>query len=1370
MKHLIYWSAPMSASYRPFELRNLAFCLSLLAFVVAVCATEKGRYVRVENPTGYIMAFGEIEVMSQGRNLALNRPDTIKGTLQPENSESDRSLTWNDYIVSGNNFASRQLTDGIANPAHRAAQWFALFEPKTRVPQINPWFEVDLGREVDIDQIILTGSDWPKGTWYRDGLAYRAISVLDKDRKVVWAKSWRFHDKETYPDGIFRFEIKAQDPEAKGVIGITVPENSHDWIPMTWLLKTEAAPEVPNPKERMEVFAERNSESNLKILADEFFTLLDVKIPELNPAFAAYHAGSYNKAFDIWKTYWFAKMKKENRNMALNFGELSYAGAADDLLAGFRATIAHYGAFAQQFTPGKICWIPLSADENNPVNENFKINGKALTMKEAMAIAGRNVEVGSGWMSLLKGYEEKGEVKYIQKWCEIQDDWTMNYFKDAASVPWEVENMFTFAPGLSWLQLMEDLNRIALKRPEFVNAIDSLTLARIQLRCMEKYITSWERQVRTTAFNHNAGGLNAYYPIVQYIGEFYPGQQAAREWRQAFERWMTTLGTERDGSNTEIGDEGHMEYSFPLSPLLRDIYATQPEWLTLGWKSLSLNWLDGLYFHLIRHLSPGGFDHRDGCSLRLSRLTATDNYNNGREHLVMLNRDKEVFGQPEVQRILAEWGQVGKGQDGVPVPNFPEVKNSILQKQEVFKRHLQGKLPEKPKVLSDWTPYTGEYYFRGGQNSDASFLAMAAYGSHGGSHYGLWFEEQYYGAFWSYNAGYPMLRAHAIKVDQCPPQQMFGRWQTFLPGTKTTAICESEEKPAPHRWLSTSHFDFGEALFHGAFQKAPRSTGENFRPRLSEIPPAIENVDSWRQVIQVRDLHLFITHETVEVPDQNAHEISVNYVVPLISRTQKPGEICRPEQLLLNPALEGSKGASAVSTIKAQNPTDPSVSLYQIASLPVTYQLKGEAKLEQHYSSRLTKNIGVASQEVETRYRGNKVKVINLFTSRNAGEEESVREVQPLNGDHGVLGCTAKFKDGSELWLQVSGKTSQILTCNGIKAKGTLLLVVQNKGVLKGLVLDSSQLEVKAQTCDIPYNNAQFELDADRCVLTPILKPIDPVRFLPDRTIFTDSEMVEMVSDTKGVEIRYTIDGTLPTRTSTLYRGPIKISATTEFTARAFRLDPQGQAMQADDFEINGTKFTIPSFGFFTKAEMKPALNVSPKNLKNGLIREFVQAPWYTLFSKLHWMPIEKTAYVQRELDMDDVKCNESYGLKYKGYIEIPKDGVYTFHAPKEYVKIEHASTYDLRVYIDGEELYLNQMWHARGTWSVALKKGLHHFQVNFADARTTPWKKSGCWNQGIYYPSPWSLYKGQPTEIKCSGPDFTSIRIPAQWLFYSEK
>ena len=122
------------------------------------------------------------------------------------------------------------------------------------------------------------------------------------------------------------------------------------------------------------------------------------------------------------------------------------------------------------------------------------------------------------------------------------------------------------------------------------------------------------------------------------------------------------------------------------------------------------------------------------------------------------------------------------------------------------------------------------------------------------------------------------------------------------------------------------------------------------------------------------------------------------------------------------------------------------------------------------------------------------------------------------------------------------------------------------------------------------------------------------------------------------------------------------------------------------------------------------------------------------------------------------------FGVRYTGFIEIPADGVWTFHAPAEYVGATCEPGYDLRVWIDGEEWNLGQRFHGLGRWSVPLAKGAHRLLVTFADARhrDRTVHNSGLWRG---YPTPWVVWKGEAPVLEISGPGLKRQPIPAEWI-----
>jgi len=1327
----------MTNCFRWVPLRRAAMVLlaAVLGAASAASALE-ARYVRVDNPTGFVMEFRQIEVYSGGRNVVRDQPDMICGTVPPR--PENRAPTPENIVVTGEREA-REITNGDTNVLHRASEWRAYVSPVSNANGLNPWFEIDLGQSLDVDQILVYASRYPS-TFYLDK-GHRVITLLDSERRVLWAEKWQYYAKEKYPDGIFRFTPTAQSVQQNSVVGTRLPLKVSDWVSMAWLLDADASRPPADAEERMRRFAARNSPAAVEAFAKRFFTLLDQTTPGLEGAFKLYGEGQYAPALEAWKKYWFAKMARVNLHWAFHNDYAGYRANGDDLLNGVMVTITPGEARAMRYVPGQINWIDLPADGKN--------------LNHALADCERKAQVGKVSWPLLYAYRDDPNPSYITRWAEIMDDWAMNFFEDAAQSPYEVENLFTFSPANSWLTTMEDLSDIARQHPLLVDQMPALTLARVQLICLEKYSTAWWRQARETVFNHLNGGICAYDGIRRYVGEFYPGQRLDQEWQQAFERFIT-LGTERDGSLTEIGDEGHQEIPVQHAPHLGYMEEMQPAWYTPGWRNRVLEWYDNLFTYMFRHLSPGGYEHRFAVDYRPARWTGTwQQYNLDRRFLPQsLDRDKEIFGIPEVRRMLDAWGHIS-----TPVPHSadPVWKESIAAQQKTHAQvaaFLGSEKPGAPQINSDWMPYTGAYYFRRGWQTDDAFLAMMACGSHGGSQAPQW----PYGMFYHYDYNFPLVAAQPVQVDGLPPQQLYGRMHCFQPGTKTMALTNADQDPAPHRWLSSGRYDFGEARFQGGYQRFAGFEGDWNGPHLMIREGAsVAGVETLRQIIQLRGSRLFIVTDASLASDQKPHDFEIPYTFSLSEWQKGAAKPFSPEQLKINEQKQ---------CVSSQNPDGPSVTLYQFADRPVQYQRGSEAKTEvRKYGKRLGSGIGIAEQGVKVKLRGEGFTMVSLISASNQEVAERIIAIEPLKSGKNAVGFHARLNGGGELWYLSSGLAEDRLECGPAQAIGQALLVATGAAGLSGLVLGAEKFALNGKLVKIGNPDFEFALESGRLAFTDILQPIAPVRFEPGRNAFAGSERVTMTSQTPGVEIRYTVDGTPPKRTSALYKGPITISESTEFAARAYRLGADGRVLAADDFEINGTKLTVPSYGWFYRKPLKPALAVDEKQLVSGLNYDLLQAPWWSLYASLHWLPAKESGVVTREMEALREPSGETCGMRYKGYVKIPQDGTYTFHAPRELCYMDNAPSYDLRVYIDGEEWYLTQWWHGHGTWSVPLAKGFHTFQVDFADARTNPWRKSGCWR---YYPRPWAVYQGAPTEILLSGPALEKARIPQDWLYRS--
>ena len=142
-------------------------------------------------------------------------------------------------------------------------------------------------------------------------------------------------------------------------------------------------------------------------------------------------------------------------------------------------------------------------------------------------------------------------------------------------------------------------------------------------------------------------------------------------------------------------------------------------------------------------------------------------------------------------------------------------------------------------------------------------------------------------------------------------------------------------------------------------------------------------------------------------------------------------------------------------------------------------------------------------------------------------------------------------------------------------------------------------------------------------------------------------------------------------------------------------------------------------------------------------------------------LPAQQTGTTDRLFDVSMHQSGSAFLTRYDGWLDVPADGVYTFHAPREFVIPDCDPGYDLRVFVDDQEWWPTMRWHALGTWSRALAKGPHKFRVIFVDTRTRPYKHETWMN----WPNLDVLWKGVTPTLEVAGPGIARQSIPAAWL-----
>jgi alpha-L-fucosidase len=204
--------------------------------------------------------------------------------------------------------------------------------------------------------------------------------------------------------------------------------------------------------------------------------------------------------------------------------------------------------------------------------------------------------------------------------------------------------------------------------------------------------------------------------------------------------------------------------------------------------------------------------------------------------------------------------------------------------------------------------------------------------------------------------------------------------------------------------------------------------------------------------------------------------------------------------------------------------------------------------------------------------------------------------------------------------------------------------------------------------------------------------------------IFVDAAEVSIASDRENVELRYTVDGSVPSATSSLVEGPIRLTTTTVVSARCFR----------DRQPVSGV-----SSAKFTKVTPRPATNAS--GLTNGVSYVYYEGDWDQLpdFSAL--MPVKKGSL--ENIDLSPKIKVEYFGIEYSGFIRIPTDGIYAF-----YTDSDDGSSLS----IDGSKVVNNDGLHGMKEVEgvIALAAGLHPIRVNF-------FQKSGGVDLKVSYAGP---------------------------------
>ncbi len=556
--------------------------------------------------------------------------------------------------------------------------------------------------------------------------------------------------------------------------------------------------------------------------------------------------------------------------------------------------------------------------------------------------------------------------------------------------------------------------------------------------------------------------------------------------------------------------------------------------------------------------------------------------------------------------------------------------------------------------------------------------------------------------------------------------------------------------PLPWRWHTSASFDLAEAVYAGPYARADRP---ETAPEIAQLyRDAIKDVSHQRQLIFLKEAGLWL------VVDRLRAERPRDYT--LVWRLPGP-PASKPNVRTFDPAA--IRVDAAQEAVHTEADGQPNLSLYHAGIAPLDIGTKAPRNRRPAKLTVLT--------DVPVKWKGRGEDVVATLVHPRPDRATKLADVRRATGTEAVGFAFTAPKGLLVETLAARGAAADLKTPL-VAARAELLLVQRGSNRVAGLVLGCESLSLNGRAASVPQPDFSFEVVNGRLTTTPLLAPVMPVKVLPAIRGFAGAQTITLTCETPGVELRYTLDGSEPTPASTRYDGPFTIEDTTTVRARAYR-----PGLTENPPELNGRRASPPVWAFYEKLEPIPA--AAPAGGEPGLRAERYDRHWLDMLHGLDRLaPVEARVVSALFEKWDGVPAPESfratpgvyptpaeqapppYGLRYSGFIDVPADGAYTFHAPDHFMRDNLAAGYELVVRVADRRWRPAMQRHGFGTWTVALQKGLHPFSVEYVDYR-------GSAVADYYHPDlrvNW-IWPGAQPPLLLSGPGLEPQPIPVAWL-----
>jgi hypothetical protein len=1084
--------------------------------------------------------------------------------------------------------------------------------------------------------------------------------------------------------------------------------------PSRWKPNFKKEVKAPAPTEldaRVKAFAERNSKPNQEQLAKTFFALVDLgKVPE-----AVRHAvakGDYETALNAYRDFFMDRLGKLDPDETKNFAvrprkppipfEKAYLHTAEDLMNG----VTVFGFFDFPTPPTVKC-----------AQDCYDV------------------------MNAAKNQDKKGEIRF-EFGQPGRANWTWSPDSMPLGYPHNPYDRSFFSAVSS--------------RPHFLTALLVKYIETKDAKYWDKWLEymddicmNWRRDVMRAGFNPTKNLNNIEYFV---DGLFANLSYMARETPELVKAMpASTLIRLLNRMQMEYMADA-LQYGRSLSTARRLMFDSWNN-LRIALSFPEFKSSDYLVRNYVRDLEglPMLSIMPDGCDVMDSRnynkanpkyykttsdaITASplapswvkEPWWNQWLYGVMQDQMHFIFGELWVNGAYPKWHPLQAEKD-VFIDTNHYVRKSV---PEAFTEPNHVKIISTifgdgkagaPNYTSDFFPFGGYHLVRSGWTQQDQWLYMASTrpvpSSIGGDNNSV--------LLYAYGRNLLLSGGSPVQVDDCNqignaeaqscyPEAMLKDLYTPLYGKINGSV--AYRTPLKCRWHNSESFDFCEGVYSGPFA------------RRFEPVRFINDVSHRREILFARKLGVWVITDRMAGSTPHKYQWQWPFYCPdpkSVEGQNYPG--FRREDISYDQKQQTYRASST-------------------NSVNLTMSLFSEEPLKMD---------GLAGK---LEGKGNRTLVSLLYPRKfeNGVVAPDLSDVKPAKGLDGTIGFSASVPGGGRVEYQTSQASGQV-TIDGITMKGEgLLLTTLPDGQKSGIALGCTEIAVNGAKPAIPHSDFEFSYNGKKisdCM--PIYRPMNLPVIKPDADRFAGEAQISLTHDEAGVQIRYTLDGSDPKPDSPVYKRPFTIKETTVVKARAFR-----KGVTVIPPTSDGARVTAVARAMFTKDILWDAAKVG--SIKPGLAYTYYEddGSWPISVFNLEVLKPVKNGTCPDLFDTGLANTNIGYAFIYAGYLDVAKEGLYTIHAPPEFVNPTIHAGYDLRLFVDGREWYPATQPQNYGNWSIPLKTGKHAFRVLYINQQTTT-----LWGDVVYGLED-RYYRGNKPGLKISGPGLEMQAIPAGMLYH---